>query len=238
MAIIPVKIAEIRKETPTVRVLKLNLQNQEFHYKAGQWINCYAEICGVKRVVGYSLTSSPTSEGYIEVAVKLSDNPVTEYIHSSAKEGDTLYVEGGNGEVYYEGGMGSRVVLISGGIGVAPLMGILRYIDSMRNTSVTMLQSASSFDELIFYDEIRRIAGSNPRAQYYPFVTREEPPMGVIGDRISGESFERIGVNYDSLFYICGPDGMIPEIADFLKDREVGPERIKYEYWWEPENTE
>jgi ferredoxin-NADP reductase len=238
MTIIPVKIAEIRQETPTVRVLRLDLQSQEFHYKAGQWINCYAEIDNVRQVVGYSLTSSPTSKGFIELAVKISDNPVTEYIHSSAKEGDILHIEGGNGEIYYEVGMGSKVVLIAGGIGVSPLMGILRYIDPSKNASVTLLQSASSFEELIFYDEIRRMAGSNPRVKYYPFVTREEPLIGVIGGRISGESFERIGVNYNSLFYISGPDGMIPELTEYLKGRGVDPGRIKYEFWWKPEHTE
>ena len=237
MAIIPVKITEIKQETPTVRVLKLDLQNQEFHYKAGQWINCYKDINNVRQVVGYSLTSSPTSEGFIELAVKFSDNPVTDYIHGSARVGDILLVEGGNGEVFYEEDMGSRVVLIAGGIGVSPLMGILRYIDVSRNASVTLLQSASSFDELIFYDEIRRIAGSNPRVKYYPFVTREEPPVGVIDGRISGESFERIDVRMDSLFYICGPDGMIPELAEYLTGRGVDSKRIKYEFWWEPENT-
>ncbi len=237
MTIIPVRIAEIIQETPTVRVLRLDLQGRDFHYKAGQWINCYTDIDHVRQVVGYSLVSSPTSKGFIELAVKISDNPVTVYIHNSAKVGDILHIESGNGEIYYEEGMGSKIVLVSGGIGVAPLMGILRYIDATIDATVTLLQSALSFEELIFFDEIMTIAVNNPRVKYYPSVTREKPPEGVGKGRISGESFERLGVDYGSLFYISGPGEMIPELANYLVSRGVDSERIKYEVWWKPDQN-
>ena len=65
MSIIKAKIADIRQETPTVKVVKIDLLGQEFHYKAGQWIDCYAEIDGERKVAGYSLASSPTLKGFI-----------------------------------------------------------------------------------------------------------------------------------------------------------------------------
>jgi ferredoxin-NADP reductase len=232
MTIIPVKIAEIRQETPTVRVLRLDLQGQGFKYKAGQWIDCYAEIDGLRQVVGYSLASSPSSEGFIELAVKVSDNPVTVYVHTGAEVGDTLYIEGGQGDVYYEAGMGAKVVLAAAGIGVSPLMGILRYIDEATDATVTLFQSASVFDELIYFDELMRRAERNPRVRYYPCVTREEPPEGVGMGRVSGEVFMEKGVDLGSLFYLSGPGGMIPELRDYLVGQGVDEKRIKYEVWW------
>ena len=133
MTIIPVTIKRIKQATPTIRVLTLDLRGKEFLYKSGQWIDCYAVIDGERKIVGYSLASSPATIGSIEVAVKESDNPVTEYVHSVARVGDTIYIEGGQGDVFYEDGMGGKVVLIGSGIGVAPLMGILRYIDGSEN---------------------------------------------------------------------------------------------------------
>jgi ferredoxin-NADP reductase len=232
MAIIPVKIAEIIQETPTVRVLKIDLHRQDFLYKPGQWIDCYADINGVCEIVGYSLASSPRLKGFIELAVKLSDNPVTMYIHEGAAVGDTLYIEGGQGDVYYEPCMGDKVVMAAAGIGVSPLMGILRIIDEATNAEVTLFQSASTFDELIYYKEIVKRTEANPRLRYVPSVTREKPPDGVGEGRITGETFEKHSVDFDSLFYLSGPEGMIPDIRDYLLCRGVDAERIKYEVWW------
>ena len=162
MTIIPVIIKRIRQATPTIRVLTLDLGEQKFIYKSGQWIDCYAVIDGERKIVGYSLASSPATIGSIEVAVKESDNPVTEYIHSYARVGDTLFIEGGQGDVFYEDGMGNKVVLIGAGIGVAPLMGILRYIAGSTNASVTLLQSASTVEELVYYSEASEISERNP----------------------------------------------------------------------------
>ncbi len=55
---IPVRIVEIRQETPTVKSLKLDLRGQDFSFHPGQWVDCYAEIDGELLEAGYTLTSS------------------------------------------------------------------------------------------------------------------------------------------------------------------------------------
>ena len=232
MTIITVKIAEIRQETPTVKVLKINLQRQEFNYKPGQWIDCYAEIKGKREIVGYSIASSPSSKEFIELAIKISDNPVTNYIHEEAKAGDLLYIDGGQGDIYYEKGMGDGIILAAAGIGIAPLMGILRYIDETTSAYVSLFQSAPSFDELIYFNEINRLAELNPRINYYPNITREEPPEGVGRGRITGDMFEKHDIDLGSLFYLSGPRDMISDLRDYLLGRGVDEQRIKYEVWW------
>ena len=233
MTIIKVKIADIRQETPTVKVLRIDLQSQEFKYKSGQWIDCYADIEGRREIVGYSLASSPsTSKDFIELAIKTSDNPVTRYIHEEAVKGDLLFIEGGQGDVYYDKGMSEKVVLTAAGIGVAPLMGILRYIDEVTSANVSFFQSASTLDELIYYNEIKKRAESNPRINYYPTITREEPPDGVGKGRVTGDMLDRHRVDWDSLFYLSGPGEMIPDLKQYLLGRGIKEDKIKYEVWW------
>lgn len=232
MTIITVKIAEIRQETPTVIILKIDLLGQSFNYKPGQWIDCYADIEGERPVVGYSLASSPTTKGYIELAVKTSDNSVTRFVHEEAEAGDVLYIEGGQGDVFYDSGMGDKVVLAGAGIGVAPLMGILRFIDEATDASVQMFHSASSIDELIYIDELKERAARNDRVSYYPTVSRESSVDGIDDGRITGEMFERFGADYDSVFYLSGPGEMIPDLRTFLVGKGVSLDRIRYEMWW------
>ena len=232
MTVIPVTIKSILQATPTIRVLTLDLRAQEFTYKSGQWIDCYAVIDGERKLVGYSLASSPVTTGTIEVAVKESDNPVTEYVHGSANVGDTLYIDGGQGEVFYEERMGDKVVLIGAGIGVAPLMGMLRYIDDSKNASVTLIQSASTVEEMLYYGEASEIAERNSRIKFITTVTRGEPGEGFEQGRIGKEMLLEAGVDVGSLFYLSGPGGMIPEMEDALRSMGVPGDRILYEVWW------
>lgn len=232
MAIITVKIAEIQQETPTIRVLKIDLLGQEFSYKAGQWIDCYADIDGERPVVGYSLASSPSTKGFLELAVKTSDNPVTRFIHNEAEIDSPLYIEGGQGSIFYDKGMSEKVVLSGGGIGFAPLMGILRYIDEATEASVQVFQSASSFDELIYYSELVERASSNPRISYHPTVSSETKLLDIDTGRITGDMFDSYGISLDSLFYLSGPGEMIPELKRYLLSQNVSMKQIKYEMWW------
>ena len=235
MTIIPVTISMIEQATPTIRVIEIDLKDQHFEYKAGQWIDCYAELNGDRKIVGYSLASSPTSKGCIELAVKISDNPVSEYIHGNAKVGDTLYIEGGQGPVYYEPEMGEKVVLIGAGIGFAPLMGMLRLIDQTRDVSAKVIQSAASADEMVYYTEISGIAGRNEKVTYHPRVTQEKAG-DIPSGRINKDLLASLEVDPESLFYLSGPGGMIPELEEALKGMGVPQERIKYEVWWKPEH--
>ena len=234
MTIIPVTIKIIVQATPTIKVLTLDLGGQEFVFKAGQWIDCYAVIDGERKIVGYSLASSPSTHDSIEIAVKESDNPVTEYIHGAARVGNTLYIEGGQGDVFYEDGMAGKVVLIGAGIGVAPLMGILRYIDDSTNVSATLIQSASTVEEMVFYSEASEIAESNPKVCYQATVTQGELRDGYEQGRISRERLLEMDIDRGSLFFLSGPGGMIPELEDALMSMGVPNNRIRYEVWWKP----
>ena len=235
MTIIPVTISKIEEATPTIRVIEIDLKDQHFEYKAGQWIDCYAEINGIRKIVGYSLASSPNSKGSIELAVKISDNPVSEYIHGNAKVGDTLYIEGGQGDIYYEPEMGDKVTLIGAGIGFAPLMGILRLIDRTPNIYAKAIQSATSAEELVYYNEASGIADKNKRITYHPTVTRDETG-NIPKERINKTLLLSQDVEPESLFYLSGPGGMIPELEEVLQGMGVPQERIKYEVWWKPEH--
>lgn len=236
MTILSVTIKKITQATPTIKILEIDLHDQFFEYKAGQWIDCYAMIQGERNIVGYSLASSPSEKGSIELAVKISDNPVSEYIHDTAKVGDTLYIEGGQGDIFYEPRMGDIVTLIGAGIGFAPLMGILRLIDEEKRISAKVIQSASNVCELVYYNEIIEIEERNPLIEYYPYVTKEVPNENFRLGRIGKETLESIEVNLDSIFYLSGPGGMIPELEEALLGMGIPQERIMYEVWWKPEH--
>ena len=71
---------------------------------------------------------------------------------------------------------------------------------------------------------------------YYPMVTQERSKENFGFGRVTKETLDKVGVDLNSLFYLSGPGGMIPELEKVLRDLDVPDERIRYEVWWKPEH--
>ena len=232
---IPGSIVDIRQETPTTKSFELDLGGHDFSFYAGQWVDCYAEVDGRPEVAGFSMTSSPLTKGTIRLAVKLvGENPVTHFLHKGAEVGTVVQVEGGQGDFYYRGEMGDSLVLIGGGIGITPLMSIVRYIDEAEpDVIAALVYSARTPSELAFREELQEAAQSNENIRCLFTVTRpgNEPWDGHVG-RVDEAMLREAGVNAGSLCYVSGPPPMIRVVVSMLKDLGVPDRQIRYE-WWE-----
>ena len=234
---IAARIASVRQETPTVKSFRLDLEGREFHFLPGQWADCYEEIAGRLEVAGYSMTSSPLTKGMIELAVKrVGGNPVTQFLHERATVGDLLYVDGGHGECFYAQGVGAPLVLIAGGIGITPLISILRHVDEAEpDVSVTLLHSVGEPSELLFRDRLEEIARRNSRVRCLFTVTQTTGGTwkGLAG-RIDGAMLRGLRLDRNGLFYVCGPPAMIDGVVALLQGLGVPGSHVKYERWWQP----
>ncbi len=232
---IPVRIRSIRQETPTVKSYILDLGGQEFSFRPGQWVDCYVDADGERGVAGYTLTSSPTTEGTIELTVKRSEErEVTRFMHEEAETGDVIYIDGGQGDFYYLREMGDSLTLIAGGIGITPLMSMLRYVDEgTSDVRAKLVYSVKAPSEIISRGPLEEISGRNPSIDCVFTVTQagEELWEGHIG-RIDGGLLMKEGVDLGGIFFICGPKPMGQDMKEMLKDLGVAEERIRYEQWW------
>jgi glycine betaine catabolism B len=229
---IPAVIKTITQATPTIKTLHIEPQG-DFTFKAGQWIDFYADVAGERKVAGYSMTSSPTARSYFDLAIKkVGENLVTRHIHADAKEGEIVHVDGGNGDIYYEAGMGKNVTLIAGGIGISPHMSIFRYIAEADTASATLIYSATSSEELIFRDEIEATTKHNPRMRAFFTVTDETQGWSGHTGKIDAPLIRDAGVDPEALYYICGPPAMIHELVDTLRTLGVRRKQMRYELWW------
>ena len=231
---VPARIVDIRQGTPSIKLFRLDLGGGDFTFLPGQWVDCYANVDGELRVAGYSMTSSPLTTGTIDLAVKLEgDNPVTHFLHERAMVGDMLEVDGGHGNFSYRRGMGDSLVLIGGGIGLTPLMSIIRYVDDAEpEVGVTLVHSARRPSELLFHQQLTEIAERNDNIRCLFTVTRQsnEPWSGSVG-RISAEMLAEAHAPADALFYLCGPPYMVQAMVNLLATLGVLAPKIAYESW-------
>lgn len=232
---LPATITAIRRETPTIKSFALDLGGREIGFMAGQWVDFFVTLEGAEAVGGYSITSSPAEQTTFSLAVKRdgSDHPVTNWLHEDAQVGDRVEVALG-GEFYYEPDEANSVVLIAGGIGLTPLMSIVRSVDQLAtHTRLTLLYSASTPDELLFRDELEEMAVANPRIRCVFTVTQPAPDTwdGHRG-RIDSDLLREESIDLDSIFFVCGPPAMIRAMIAMLRGLGVSRTRIRYEQWW------
>ena len=232
---IPATITRIARQTPTIKSFALDLGGHELGFKPGQWVDFFVTLEGAEAVGGYSITSSPSVQDSIGLAIKLDegDHPVTNWLHREARVGDTVEISLG-GDFYYAPDMDGPVVLIAGGIGLTPLMSIIRAIDEDdRSTPTTLIYSVSTPSEILFRQELEDIARRNPAVNLVFTITRSsEEEWGGHTDRIDDELLKQARVSPDALFFICGPPDMIRDVIGMLVRLGAPGSRIRYEQWW------
>ena len=221
------------------------VEEEELSFLPGQWVDLYigepalwpeADIIG-----GFSMTSSPLQKGSIELAVKnLPWGKASVYLNEEARVGELVTIDGGYGSFYYREGMGDSLALIAGGIGITPLMSIIRYVDEADlDMRVCLLYSAATPSELVFLEELRSISARNGRIACRFTVTQPGVEAGFkpaptwtgrVG-RIDQPMLEEAGLDRDALYYLCGPRGFAQDMAALLAEMGVEASRLKREEW-------
>lgn len=227
-------IAAIHQETPTVKSFLLDLMGASLRFLPGQYVDMVIESPWAFETGGFSITSSPVLTTHIQIAVKrLPDRSASIYLNDRAQVGDEVLIMGAGGDFFFQEGMADSLVLVAGGIGITPLMSIVRYVDEAAlNVPVTLLYSASNPSELIFRQQLEAVSEKNPRLRCLFTITRPElePWEGRVG-RIDRQMLEENIPDKNAKFYLCGPRGMPENITRMLLEMGVPDSSIKSEQW-------
>ena len=234
MHIFDARIAAITPATPSIRVLRLAIPDPAFRFLPGQWVDLSIEADGVTHTSGYSITSSPIHAGAIELAIKASTrHPVARWVHERAAVGDRVRVSQGQGPFVYLPEMSDNVVLIGGGVGVTPLLSIFRHVrDAGLPTQVHLVYSVSDSREVLFRDELDAAVRAHDNLHVSITVTQRDPQWHGLTGRIDPVKLHALDVPDDTLYYLCGPKGMVEDMSTLLHDLGVPMNRIIFEKWW------
>lgn len=232
------RIAQIRQATPTIKSFDLSVDDPAFKYLPGQWIEISTQIDGQLHTSGYSVTTAPnphasTQTNQVGLAIKnSSSHPVTRWLHT-LREGDTLSITRGQGPFVFLPDMGEDIVLIGGGVGVTPLLSIFRYVrDASPETHATLFYSVSHPNEILFRDELEQSARQHTNLGLEVTVTQPCADWAGQTGRINKHKLAALNAAPDSLFYLCGPPGMVDDMEKFLRELGVHASRIIFEKWW------
>lgn len=229
-----VHIASVTQETPSIKTFVLDYGKQVFDFLPGQWIDLYVRIANQWAVGGYSLTSSPATRGHIQLAIKAAaHHPVTRYLHEQAQVGESVFISKAQGRFAYRAEMGGPLVLLGAGIGVTPLISILRYVrDCVPDVELSLIYSANAAREFLFYEELRALALEDRRFRCVFTLTQDDPAWTGPSGRIDGALLDRLAVPAQAVYFYCGARGFVEDTTRLLRARGVPESRLMFEKWW------
>ena len=231
------KVSAIFQETHDVKTFRLTSTDERpfpFAYKPGQFLNLQLTIDGKRVNRSYTIASSPTRTDACELSIKREPMGLaSRFLHDQIKVGDALKISGPSGKFVFTGKESPAVLLIAGGVGITPVMSILRYLtDRAWSGDIYFLIVARTEKDLIFHDEIQWLQSRFPRLNVCRTLTRCAQDSMWSGER--GRATESLlkGFVPDLTrlpVYLCGPNEMMDSTRDLLLRMGVPDEQIKTE---------
>ncbi|SDC32851.1 ferredoxin reductase family protein [Ruegeria marina] len=224
------RVSSVRQLTPRQWELTLKPEgHQGLDYKAGQfvWLNVGHSTFTLNENP-FSICSAPAGGPEISFMIKeLGDFTRT---IGQTRPGTIAHVDGPYGSLAVEGRREPGIALIAGGVGIAPLLGILRQLRLAGDPrKVRIVYGNRREDQIAWQEELD--------AEDAIFVLSEPPEQwhgetgwidgGVLDRHFGPEELK------DWLFVLCGPAAMLSAVEDHLIARGVAGHRIlteRFEY--------
>ena len=133
---------------------------------------------GYRAQRSYSIASAPgprKTEGLELTIERLDDGEISPFMHDAAQVGDEIELGGPiGGHFNWSPEDGGPVLFIGGGSGVVPFMSMLRHRAAVgSHIPATLVFSARSREELLFFDELSELAASGDGFSLMVTLTRE-----------------------------------------------------------------
>lgn len=227
-------VVETFKPTEDSRTLRLaGLDGYLPPFQAGQYINVFVTIDGVRTSRPYSISSSPKQRGYYEITVaRVEKGFVSDYLIDEVKVGDQLEVNGPAGQFHFNPVFhDKRSVFLAGGSGITPYMSMIRQIlETGADREIHLLYGCRNEDVSIYHKELGEMADKHDNLNYHLVVSDENTGFtGREGFLDAKCISELVGDLDNTTYYICGPQIMMDFCTAALDELEIPKRKVRQE---------
>jgi ferredoxin-NADP reductase len=153
-----VQCVNVIYETMDVRTFCFKASSPVMHFfKPGQFVTFELQINGEQVFRSYTISSSPSVPYSFSVTIKrIPGGQVSNWMHDNLKLGDLLTIHGPVGAFNCFDIVSDKVLLLSGGVGLTPIMSMTRWwYDTNANVDITFVHSARTPRDIIYYRELK-----------------------------------------------------------------------------------
>jgi predicted ferric reductase len=219
----PYRIAEVRPERSNAWTLVLQPEGHSgFDFRPGQfaWLTLWNSPYAV-REHPFSFSSSATHNGQVAFTIKeLGDFTST---IKDVQPGQRAYLDGPYGAFSVDRHRSPGYVFIAGGVGITPIMSMLRTLAERGDDRPLLLIYASkTWEDVIFREEIEALEQRLPLKVVHVI---EQPHEGWNGERgfVTKEILDRHLPTHRNNrdYFICGPNPMMDAVEQALSELGV-----------------
>lgn len=214
-------------------------------FEPGQYISLKLEIPGEKNthIRQYSLSDAP-GKPYYRISVKREDEwarkpagKASTYLHRGVEQGDTLLLSAPAGDFTLDREDERPVVLMSGGVGLTPMVSMLNTLaETDPKRRVIFIHAARNGNVHALKRQVEELAESRPNVSVYwcynePTQRDRETKAYDKEGYIDLPWLEQAVPSKDASFYFCGPVPFMQMMYGMLKDWGVQLADIHYEFF-------
>jgi len=190
---------------------------------------------GREEIRTYTVSSAKNGSDY-RISVKREVGGVSEWLHDEASVGSILHAKAPRGAFTLSADRTRPIMLVSAGVGVTPMIGILETLliangRSLNHAPIAFLHGAANGAVHAFRQWTVEKTRTHPTFSAH-FAYSRPRPEDVPGQdyhvtgRVDADLVLRLQPGEDCDFYLCGPAAFMQSVYDGLRERGIADGRI------------
>ena len=220
-------ITKIEQMSPTEKLFDIKIDNPEsqkaFDFLPGQFVEL--TVFGLGEAP-FSIPSSPNNKDYFQLCIRDIGN-VSGALHRM-KPGDKIGIRGPFGKGYFpfEKMKGKDVIIVVGGLGLAPVMPLIHTIleDRENYKRLVIIYGSTDPENILFKKEIEDWKKRDDIELCLTVDNPDEEWQGEVG--VCTNLIPGIDCDSDSYAVVCGPPVMYKFVVSEFEKKCIKPENI------------
>ncbi|REE99917.1 ferredoxin reductase [Thermomonospora umbrina] len=212
------RVEAVRAETADSATLVIRPGRGWPRHRPGQWARVGVEIDGALHWRAFSLSSPPRPNGRITITVKAApDGFVSPHLVRHTPPGALVHLGLPHGEFVLPAVPPRRVLFVTAGSGIAPVMAMLAHLAAAgMRTDTLLIHTAPTRDDVIFRGALRAMAARFPKLRLYERHTREH-------GRLRAAEIPGLCADWARRpTWACAPPGLLADLTRHWDDHGIG----------------
>jgi NAD(P)H-flavin reductase len=221
------EVVEKRQETRQIFTLRLRFCDEKlqrsFRFQSGQFNMLYAFGVGE---IPISIVSDPTDPELLDHTIRMV-GPVSNAL-AGCGAGDVIGLRGPYGSSWpTDEARGKDVVILTGGLGCAPVVSVISYIIRRRESygALKILHGIKTPKDFLYREQFRKWQ-NYPNTEVYLTVDHPDRKWKYRVGIVSNLFREVRIANHNTMVMICGPEIMMHYAVRDLLSQGMPPDRI------------
>ncbi|NYI44254.1 ferredoxin-NADP reductase [Nocardioides aromaticivorans] len=218
------RIVAVESETADAATIVIKPGRDWAGHIPGQYVRVGVDVDGVRLWRTYSLTHGPRRDGRISITVKaIPGGAVSQHLVRTARPGQMLQLAQAEGDFVLpqpKAGQRQKLLLVTAGSGITPVIGMLRNLYSRNEGEaraaydIVLVHSAMAKDEVIFGAELR----AHAEAGRLRLIERHTDTDGLL---TTADLEAEVPDLTTRTAYACGPAGLLDTLEAFYDERRL-----------------